>query len=84
AAGTGEWAQWKANGCDASPASPACRWPFLRMAGQKTWQRANLTANYGSYYIDTTVSLATQQKEAFTTEPGDHAVNVFQAGKTYA
>lgn len=82
--GSGEWAQWKANGCDTNPGTAACRWPFLRMAGQKTWQRSNLTANYGSYYIDTTVSLATQQKEAFTTEPGDHAVNVFQAGKTYA
>lgn len=84
AAGTGEWAQWKANGCADNLGSPACRWPFLRMAGQATWQRSNLTANHGSYYIDTTVSQRTQENEDFTTEPGPHSINVFQAGKKYS
>jgi cell migration-inducing and hyaluronan-binding protein len=31
-----------------------------RMMGQDTFQRSGLTANHGSYYIDTTVSQATQ------------------------
>ncbi len=83
-AGTREWKQWIANGCDKDMTTAQCRWPFLRMAGQKTWQRSNLTANYGSYYIDTTVPLATQLNEKFTPEPGQHSVNVFEANKTYS
>jgi hypothetical protein len=49
----------------------------VRMAGQAVAQRSTLTANHGVYYIDTTVSQATQQ------ESGAGLFNVFQAGQTY-
>ena len=87
ARGTGEWANWQANGCDNATdgvARAACRWPFLRMAGQSTWQRSNLTANYGHYYIDTSVSENTQKTENFTTAGDQRSVNVFEAGKHYS
>jgi len=54
-------------------ASDACRWPFVRMGGQATYQRSTLTANHGTYFLDTSVSYDTQwqnkeqgKKEAFT------------------
>lgn len=49
----------------------------VRMAGQSVAQRSTLTVNHGSYYIDTTVPLATQQ------QPGIAGYSVFQAGQTY-
>jgi cell migration-inducing and hyaluronan-binding protein len=51
--------------------------PYIRMAGQGTWQRSSLTVNNGIYYIDSAVSQATQQKW------GAGNYNVFQAGQTY-
>jgi cell migration-inducing and hyaluronan-binding protein len=40
----------------ANPPKPEdCRFPFVRMGGQSTYQRSTLTANHGTYYIDTTV-----------------------------
>lgn len=53
--------------------------PFIRMASQADCQRSSLTVNNGTYYIDTAVSLATQNMWDFT-PPG---VNVFTAGNTY-
>ena len=52
-----------------------CRFPFIRMAGVDGWQRSVLTANNGSYYIDTTVSKGTQTKS--------RAQNIFAKGETY-
>jgi hypothetical protein len=49
----------------------------VRMAGQSVAQRSTLTVNHASYYIDTTVPLATQQ------QPGIIGYNVFQPGQTY-
>ena len=49
---------------DCSTADPdataACRWPFVRMGGQSTYQRSTLTANHGTYFLDTSVSYDTQ------------------------
>jgi hypothetical protein len=39
--------------------------PRIRMAGQSSWQRSTLTANNGTYYIDTTYTAAKQQGEGF-------------------
>ncbi len=48
--------------------------PQIRMMGQGTGQRSNMTLNHGSYYIDTTVPLNDQKV------PGP---NVFLANQTY-
>lgn len=48
-----------------------------RMMGQSTFQRSGLTVNHGNYYIDTTVSKATQMNE------GAKSVNVFTGGQKY-
>lgn len=45
---------------------PACRWPFIRMAGVAIAQRETLTINNGVYYLDTTVTEADQKKENFS------------------
>lgn len=62
----GEWAGWQAN-CKtpAQKASPACRFPFARMAGAKGFQRSVMTVNNGTYYVDTTVSQKTQATSQF-------------------
>ena len=54
---TGEWITWVDKKCDTpNPPDPVqCRFPFVRMGGQATYQRSSLTANHGAYYIDTTV-----------------------------
>jgi hypothetical protein len=52
------------------------------MGGQTTFQRSTMTANLGTYYLDTSVSLNTQNTENFTTETPIN-VNVFQGGQTY-
>lgn len=49
------------------------------MMGQSISQRSSLTANNGTYYIDTTVGLAKQQASV----GAGNSVNVFEAGKTY-
>jgi len=92
-----EWKRWKDAGCDSNQNQAACRWPFVRMSGQSTYQRSSLTANHGTYYLDTTVTRTVQWTgEAFspvkpcddpTVGPNDpcarRSVNVFQGGQTY-
>jgi cell migration-inducing and hyaluronan-binding protein len=82
---------------DTQRETDACRWPFVRMGGQSTYQRSTLTANHGTYFLDTSVSRKTQWTgEAFTTtkpcddpsvKPSDdchqRSVNVFKGGQTY-
>ena len=66
---------------DTQRTTDACRWPFVRMGGQSTYQRSTLTANHGTYFLDTNVSFDTQwqnkengTKEHFTdTIPCDDA-----------
>jgi len=48
----------------------------IRMAGMDLFQRSMLTLNNATYYIDTTVSEATQRLTAAS-------LNVFEPGKTY-
>jgi cell migration-inducing and hyaluronan-binding protein len=55
ASSTREWKDWYANKCDTNPTTTQCRFPFVRMSGQATYQRSTLTANHGTYYLDTTV-----------------------------
>jgi cell migration-inducing and hyaluronan-binding protein len=80
--------------CDVDKTQEACRWPFVRMGGQSTYQRSTLTANHGTYYVDTSVSRDQQwKKEKFSDiipcdvkETGpcqQRSVNVFEGGKTY-
>jgi len=84
---TGEWAHWVANGCNTNPRTVQCRWPFIRMAGANIYQRNTLTVNHGTYYLETTVPLATQSPggEVFTnvTASNLRAYNEFQEGQTY-
>lgn len=56
----------------------------IRMMGQDTGQRASLTVNHGTYYLDTTVSEATQ-RGAGCNVPGASScrINVFQPGQDY-
>lgn len=54
----------------------------IRMMGMDFFQRSNLTANHGVYYIDTTVSQAKQQEGLqMTGQP--HSFNVFKGNETY-
>jgi hypothetical protein len=60
------------------------RYPNIRMQSQATGQRSNLTMNHGSYYIDSTVPLATQLGS--NTGPDTKPIaypNVFLAGHAY-
>jgi hypothetical protein len=62
----------------------SCRFPFIRMAGVDGWQRSVMTANNGSYYIDTTVSKETQRTSPdLPAAPGARRLNVFAKGQTY-
>ena len=54
--------------------------PFIKMAGQATFQRSTLTLDHGTYFMDTSVSWHTQQNAS---PPGDQK-NVFAGGYTYA
>lgn len=56
----------------------------IRMMGQNTGQRASLTVDHGTYYLDTTVSEATQLG-AGCQEPGSSIcrVNVFKPNQSY-
>jgi hypothetical protein len=59
--------------------------PNIRMMAQETYQRSNLTANLGRYYIDTTVSAA-QQRQWYNDGRGPcngTCTNVFQPGGQY-
>ena len=52
------------------------------MMGENVYQRNTLTVNHGTYYMDTTVSLATQQTPVpNTTTPSNFSV--FSGGETY-
>jgi hypothetical protein len=91
---TREAYRWFNNGCNDDWTTSKCRWPFVRMSGQGTYQRSSLTVNYGTYYLDTSVSQATQamsSKEDFTPDLdcddprvtkddfcAPHSVNVFE------
>jgi hypothetical protein len=91
---TREWKKWYRQNCKSNPSAPDCRWPFVRMGGQSTYQRSTLTVNHGTFFLDTTVSRGTQwETENFTTiKPCDVAktgpcnprsVNVFNENETY-
>lgn len=54
----------------------------IRMMGMNFFQRSNLTANHGVYYIDTTVSRA-KQLEGLQVTGQKPSVNVFKGGEEY-
>ncbi|MFC3228217.1 hypothetical protein ACFOGJ_13310 [Marinibaculum pumilum] len=72
-----EYQKWKQGNCDATTPATDCDWPFIRMAGAAIGQRSVLTANNGTYYIDTSRSSSSQSGEGFSN------LSVFEAGKTY-
>jgi cell migration-inducing and hyaluronan-binding protein len=79
-----EQTRWNAANCTTNKGDAKCRWPFIRMAGQNMHQRHTLTLNGGTYYLDTSIPLDTQQNEPFTTKTGAaRDVNVFEGGQTY-
>jgi cell migration-inducing and hyaluronan-binding protein len=89
-----EYARWGTLGCDKDQSPEKCRWPFVRMGGQATYQRSTLAVNHGTFFLDTSVSRDTQWKnERFTSvvpcqvNNVDHchprSVNVFQKDQTY-
>jgi cell migration-inducing and hyaluronan-binding protein len=92
---TGEVKTWYANGCVGNKTTAACRFPFVRMGGQSTYQRSTLTVNHGTFFLDTTASENLQQHRenfSFVTNCDDtpagkacsqRSVNVFQKGGTY-
>jgi hypothetical protein len=49
----------------------------IRLMAMALWQRSNLTANNGLFYVDTTVGMARQSSS------GASNFNVFQPGQTY-
>ena len=51
--------------------------PFITMMGAATYQRDTLTANHGTYYIDTTVSQAAQTSAGYSNPTS------FAVGQTY-
>ncbi|MEW6145797.1 MAG: pentapeptide repeat-containing protein [Thermodesulfobacteriota bacterium] len=55
----------------------------IRMMGMNFFQRSNLTANHGVYYIDTTVSDANQRAGLNLAPLQKPSVNVFKGGETY-
>jgi hypothetical protein len=65
----------------------------IRMMGQSTGQRSNLTVNHGTYYLDTTVSRTKQLTDTTggspvpcavpTIHPHQCNINVFREGQTY-
>lgn len=58
--------------------------PFIRMAGTSTYQRFQLTANNGVYYIDTTKTLEEQRNTGSFSPSGlGSGFNVFESGETY-
>ncbi len=56
----------------------------IRLMAMALWQRSNLTANNGLFYVDTTVGLARQIDSVSPLPPGvPPDPNVFQPGQTY-
>ncbi|MCL4246269.1 MAG: hypothetical protein KJ002_14245, partial [Candidatus Dadabacteria bacterium] len=55
----------------------------IRMMGMNFFQRSNLTANHGLYYIDTTVSDANQRAGLKLAPLQKASVNVFKGGEEY-
>jgi len=51
---------------------------FIRMGGQRQFQRSTLSANNGVFYVDTTVSAATQKLSK-----GITSINEFREGQVY-
>lgn len=51
--------------------------PSIRLMGQASWQRSNLTPNHGRFYLDTTT---TENKQR---QSGTQNVNTFVSGETY-
>jgi hypothetical protein len=91
---SGEWKTWTGNACGTAAPTGDCRFPFVRMGGQSTYQHSTLTVDHGVYFMDTTVKQPTQQTgekfspvtECSVTPTGicaPRSVNVFQAGQTY-
>ncbi len=86
---------WYKNHCNDDKTAAACRFPFVRMGGQSTYQRSTLTVNHGTFFLDTTASENLQQHKenfSFVTNCDDtpagkacsqRSVNVFQNGGTY-
>ena len=95
ASSTGEWMYWNTtDSCSAGTTSTACRWPFVRMGGESSDQRSTMTANNGTYYLDTAVGADQQVSELFNANSPQPAcspasqtnctyVNVFQPSQTY-
>jgi cell migration-inducing and hyaluronan-binding protein len=77
-----ESARWGTLRCDKDQTQKECRWPFVRMGGQSTYQRSTLAVNHGTFFLDTTISKDTQDNENFTNAT-PHSVNVFEKGQTY-
>jgi hypothetical protein len=57
--------------------------PYIRMAGQSSWQRSTLTANNGTYYIDSTYTKAQQLADGFADPTAGGKLSLFQAGRDY-
>ena len=55
----------------------------IRMMGMNFFQRSNLTANHGLYYIDTTVSDANQRAGLLLAPLQKPSLNVFKGGEEY-
>ncbi len=55
----------------------------IRMMGMNFFQRSNLTANNGIYYIDTTVSEQDQRDGLLLAPSQIPSLNVFEGGETY-
>jgi hypothetical protein len=78
---TREWNSWYSSKCNDKPRPAGCDWPYDRMAGGGFWQRSVLTANRGTYYIDTTPSQKTQITSGFaglTSDPNAQYVDCSQ------
>jgi hypothetical protein len=73
-----EWERWKESGCTdpkTAGSSAKCNFPFIRMAGMNEWQRSSLTADGGTYYIDTTASKTEQESTPALGTPDDQFQN---------
>jgi hypothetical protein len=74
-----EWLEWTNAGCGTTPSN--CDWPYDRMAGEALWQRSVLTANEGTYYIDTTRTITTQQTDPYAGAPTDINVTTVECSE---
>ena len=61
-----------------------CPAPAIRLAGMDLLQRSALTVNNGTYFLDTTRSLAFQQNSPeLRSDPSPRRPNVFEKNRTY-